>query len=379
LLRFAATFGDGCCSNLARSHADENAVVLDRRAQCALVPRCAGSLKTYRRVGQGSRLRRKSRVKALVLVALLLAGGGPAYAQDALSRAKTAGGGHAKPVAAPQAPPQNPRAAAASLPATVPEQFSPPQEAYASFAQAGGAAPAKPSACQLRLAKVATFKPIPVLIGAGECGAMDAVMLDGVVLADGAKIVLAPAATLRCTMAEEVAAWLRDDIAPAVLKLGAPLRGLDNFDSYECRGRNRVRGATLSEHGRANALDVRGFKLDNGETVELTDVKVAKAWRDGIRSSACERFSTVLGPGSDGHHDEHIHVDLAERRGGYKMCQWDVREPGALADKSERPAETAASVPAVSPLSEPVPLPRPRPLAANTARDVQLPGKARAQ
>ena len=242
-------------------------------------------------------------MKALVLVALLLAGGGPAYAQDALSRAKTAGGGHAKPVAAPQAPPQNPRAAAASLPATVPEQFSPPQEAYASFAQAGGAAPAKPSACQLRLAKVATFKPIPVLIGAGECGAMDAVMLDGVVLADGAKIVLAPAATLRCTMAEEVAAWLRDDIAPAVLKLGAPLRGLDNFDSYECRGRNRVRGATLSEHGRANALDVRGFKLANGETVELTDVKVAKAWRDGIRSSACERFSTVLGPGSDGHHE----------------------------------------------------------------------------
>jgi hypothetical protein len=198
------------------------------------------------------------------------------------------------------------------------------------------------------------------------------VILDGVILPDRAKIVVSPPATLRCTMAEEVAAWLREDIAPAVLKLGAPLRGLDNFDSYECRGRNRVRGATLSEHGRANALDVRAFKLANGEMIGLTDVNVAKAWRDGIRAGACARFSTVLGPGSDGHHEEHIHVDLAERRGGYKMCEWDVREPVTLAEKKEPPAEVTASSPASAPLSEPVPLPRPRPLAANVARDVQL-------
>ena len=85
-------------------------------------------------------------------------------------------------------------------------------------------------------------------------------ILDAVILPDRAKVVVSPPATLRCTM-EEVAAWLRDEVAPAVLKLGAPLRGLDNFDSYECRGRNRVRSATLSEHGRANALDVRAFKL----------------------------------------------------------------------------------------------------------------------
>ena len=77
----------------------------------------------------------------------------------------------------------------------------------------------------------------------------------------------------------------------------------------------------------------------------------------------------MLGPGSDGHHEEHIHVDLAERRGGYKMCQWEVREPATLAGKKEPPAETAASASASPPLSEPVPLPRP--LAANAAGEVQ--------
>jgi hypothetical protein len=80
----------------------------------------------------------------------------------------------------------------------------------------------------------------------------------------------------------------------------------------------------------------------------------------------------VLGPGSDGHHEEHIHVDLAERRGGYKMCQWDVRDAAAVAEKNEPPADAAASAPAVGGLSEPVPLPRPRPAAANATRDVQL-------
>ncbi len=321
-------------------------------------------------------------MKALVLVALLLAFGGQASAQDVLARPKAVNAGHAgpAPVAAPQAAPRNARSAVpASLPTTVPEQFSPPQEAYASFPQADAATAGKSSACQLRLAKVATFKSVPVLIGAGECGAADAVILDGVMLADRAKVAVSPPATMRCTMAEEVAAWLRDDIAPAVLKLGAPLRALDNFDSYECRGRNRVRGATLSEHGRANALDVRGFTLANGETIGLTDVNVAKAWRDGIRVGACARFATVLGPGSDGHHEEHIHVDLAERRGGYKMCEWDVREPAALADKKEQPAEAAASASTPAPLAEPVPLPRPRPLAANATHDVQLRGRARAQ
>jgi hypothetical protein len=317
-------------------------------------------------------MRPECRVKAFVLVALLLTGSQPALAEDAVPKAVKASESGPQRTMPQRTVSQASRAATrSSLPTAVPEQFSPPQEAYASFPDTAATAPAKPSACQLRLAKVATFKPVPVLMGAGECGAVDAVLLDSVILPDRAKVAVSPPATLRCTMAEEVAAWLREDIAPAVLKIGAPLRGLDNFDSYECRGRNRVRGATLSEHGRANALDVRAFKLASGEAIELTDVNIAKGWREGIRAGACARFSTVLGPGSDGHHEEHIHVDLAERRGGYKMCQWEVREPATLAGKKEPPAETAASASASPPLSEPVPLPRPRPLAANAAGEVQ--------
>lgn len=252
-------------------------------------------------------------------------------------------------------------------PLVIPEQFAPPQEAYASFPESGAMAqaPSPPSACQLRLIKVAVFQPLGTLIGPGDCGAPDAVQLQSILLSDQTKVAVVPPATLRCMMAEQVSQWVRDDVAPSLVGSGPPLRILDNFDSYECRGRNRVRAAAMSEHGRADALDVRGFRLADGRELELTDVTVEKDWREKIRSSACTRFSTVLGPGSDGYHEQHIHLDLAERRNGYKLCEWEVREPPAAQAQAEQASPSAEDAdPAEVSLDE-VPLPRPRPMAAN--------------
>jgi hypothetical protein len=255
------------------------------------------------------------------------------------------------------------------LPVVIPQQFAPPQEAYASQPEsAAAAAPATPSACQLRLAKLAVFQALPTLVGAGECGATDVVLMDTVMLPDKTKVAVLPPATMRCPMAEEVAHWLREDVAPSIKNIGPPLRGLDNFASYDCRGRNNIRAALLSEHGHADALDVRGFRLADGRTLGLTDVTVAKDWREAIKATVCARFSTVLGPGSDGYHEEHIHLDLAQRRNDYKVCQWDVREPPPpvqakdAAPPAGEPAATEDAL-APSPPLDVVPLPRPRPVA----------------
>ena len=128
-------------------------------------------------------------------------------------------------------------------------------------------------------------------------------------------------------MAEAIAQWLRTDVAASAEALGAPLHAITDLDSYECRPRNRVPGAKISEHGRGNALDVGSIKLGNGGLFKLTDPLVSKPFREGMRTSACARFNTVLGPGSDGYHNDHIHLDLAARSHNYRICQWDVREP----------------------------------------------------
>ena len=286
-------------------------------------------------------------MKAFILNAAFLATFVPAIlAAIAPAAARDGFGRPARWYRPEYAPPRQPVPPPPAI--AIPQQFSPPQEAFASFptpaATAAVAAPAtaEPSPCQLRLGKLATFKPLPVIVGPGECGAADAVLLESVTLPDDTRVAFAPPATLRCTMAEQMALWLREDVAPASASLGAPMRALEDYDSYECRGQNRVRGATLSEHGRANALDLRAFKLANGKSLELTDVNVDKEWRESLHASACARFHTVLGPGSDSNHETHIHVDLAERRNGYKICQWDVREPPKVAEKGKPETEEKA-------------------------------------
>ncbi len=202
---------------------------------------------------------------------------------------------------------------------------SPPAAAETPASPPPATAPTGPSACQLRMtADVAVIHPLPPITGPGQCGAEDVVRLDAVVLKDGKRVTLTPAAILRCPMAEAVAHWMRDDVVATVSELGGVPRVLVTAASYDCRGRNRVIGAKLSEHGHANAVDLRGLTLTNGTAVDFTDKAVAKDFREHIRHSACARFATVLGPGSDGYHESHIHLDLIERRGGYRMCQWDV-------------------------------------------------------
>jgi hypothetical protein len=308
-------------------------------------------------------------VKCVVVVAALLSTTVVAAAQNAMPKG-TPTIAAPEPSAAPQ--PKRAKAAKATprpLPVVIPQQFAPPQEEYASFpdTSAAATAAAKPSACQIALAKVAEFKPLPVLVGAGECGATDAVLMASVIMPDQSRVAVSPPATLRCPMAQALADWVREDVAPSLKKFGPPLRVLDNFDSYSCRGRNNIRAAQLSEHGKADAIDIRDFALADGREFGLTDVHTDKDWRDTIRTSVCARFSTVLGPGSDGYHEEHIHLDLAERRNNYKVCQWDVRVPPPPVEASARQDKPAAEATApqgddepVIPIEE-VPLPRPRP------------------
>ncbi|NPU65585.1 extensin [Bradyrhizobium sp. 83012] len=189
-------------------------------------------------------------------------------------------------------------------------------------------APPQSSACRIALTEEIAIAPsIPPIKGPGACGGDDLVRLEAVVLPDKRRVAVTPAAVMRCTMASTVANWVRNDVAPLVVRLGSPIAALDNFDSYQCRGRNNVAGAQMSEHGRANALDVRGFKLADGRMIELTDRTQPRDLREAVLHSVCTHFSTVLGPDSDWYHEDHIHLDLAERRSNYRICQWDVLDP----------------------------------------------------
>ena len=79
----------------------------------------------------------------------------------------------------------------------------------------------------------------------------------------------------------------------------------------------------MSEHSMGNALDVAEFIFANHHHAHLTNPATQKAMRYRLRSTACKRFKTVLGPGVPQHHD-HIHLDLRKHFGPGGICHWNV-------------------------------------------------------
>jgi hypothetical protein len=221
------------------------------------------------------------------------------------------------------------------------------------------------SPCQLQLSEIAEFKPLSPITGPGECKATDVVNVNAVLLPDNHRVVFSPVVTLQCSMAEVVTHWIRDDVAPTLDALGMSLRGVETLESFGCRSFNGISGAHLSEHGHANALDIRSLKLANGTVIELTNATVSKQLREQLRQTACTRFSTVLGNGADAYHESHVHIDLMQRSNNYKICQWnvlDATETAALAGK--KVAAMATPIPAAIVQSSEVSVPRPHAMYA---------------
>ncbi|KPQ07822.1 MAG: hypothetical protein HLUCCA12_05300 [Rhodobacteraceae bacterium HLUCCA12] len=139
-----------------------------------------------------------------------------------------------------------------------------------------------------------------------------------------AGIRLSQPATLECDTARAFDDWVRGAMLPALGNAGGGVAQIRVAAHYACRPRNNRPGARISEHGRGRAIDIAGVVLSDGQSVMVLD-----DWRRGrfsdalqrMHQAACGIFRTTLGPGSDGHHEDHLHFDLAQRRGGGTYCR----------------------------------------------------------
>jgi len=130
---------------------------------------------------------------------------------------------------------------------------------------------------------------------------------------------LSQPATLDCPTARTLGAWVKQSARPAVGRMGGGLSGLRVAAHYVCRTRNHQSGARISEHGKGRAIDIAALKLRDG-----SEISVLNDWGLGpkgrvlrrVHRDACGPFGTVLGPGSDGFHQDHMHFDTARHRGG---------------------------------------------------------------
>lgn len=266
-----------------------------------------------------------------------------AVAMAALSTTATAQAGPPLPprrpppdVPAPPLPPLRPAVAP-------PAMFGPPmpsRPAPASPPPPAVAAPEDPEVCRRLLGSgKVVARPLPPVAPTLEgCGMQAPVELSAIVLSPVRRIAVEPPATVDCALADAVADWVRQDLDPAFRAPGPLLAALAETSGYACRSRNHVAGAKLSEHAHGNALDIGALRTADGTRLAVTGGEPDRLAL--LKTTACARFATVLGPGSDGFHEHHLHVDLAPRRNGSKICHWDL--PQAAHDASP-PEPTAPS------------------------------------
>lgn len=131
---------------------------------------------------------------------------------------------------------------------------------------------------------------------------------------------------LSCKFVERFGHWLGDLAGPLIAgRLNIDAKAVRTGPGYECRNRNRAENGKLSAHAQGLAVDITSFELANGRmvTVKPSGDERARATVDALRTAACGWFTTVLGPGSDAEHAEHMHVDILPHGSSdrYRICQ----------------------------------------------------------
>jgi hypothetical protein len=139
-------------------------------------------------------------------------------------------------------------------------------------------------------------------------------------------VTLKPTATLACPIVSVLDHWIAATVQPAAQRwFGSRVVEIKQISAYSCRGMNGNPYAHISEHAFGNALDIAAFTLADGRRVTVRDgwhgLPQEQGFLRDVQAGACREFNTVLAPGSNAYHRDHIHVDLMRRASREVLCE----------------------------------------------------------
>ena len=153
---------------------------------------------------------------------------------------------------------------------------------------------------------------------------------------DEGEVKLSGTPVLDCPLALALSRWTREVAAPLARgELDRNLVELGTGNGFVCRRRYGAKTGKLSEHAFGNAIDIVAFRFDaQGDAARFDvepyeDMDDAEAgYLDAVRKAACGYFTTILGPGSNAAHADHLHFDLGRmftngkrRDNPYRICE----------------------------------------------------------
>ena len=139
-------------------------------------------------------------------------------------------------------------------------------------------------------------------------------------------VAVKPAPTLACPIVSVLDRWLADSVQPAAQRwFNSRVVEIKQISAYSCRGMNGNPNAHISEHAFGNALDIAAFTLADGRRITVKDgwhgLPEEQGFLRDVQGAACREFNTVLAPGSNVYHYDHIHVDLMRRATRRYICE----------------------------------------------------------
>ena len=199
--------------------------------------------------------------------------------------------------------------------APAPDDGAMVEDAAETGAESTASAPARTyqSACPALIQGLVEGRTLPP-ITAGQCGSASPLEITAV-LSRGRMVPLSQPVTTNCNMASALPAWLASVDGYAASMLDSELAQINTGPGYVCRNRYSAKDGFLSEHGRANALDVSGFTLADGRVIDVAADWLPARDPEGrllclAHDAACASFTTVLGPEANADHEDHLHLDL---------------------------------------------------------------------
>ena len=124
-----------------------------------------------------------------------------------------------------------------------------------------------------------------------------------------------------CRLALSSALYVEQQVKPLSRQmLNSEVTRIDHLGSFACRNIYHRADGTLSEHATANALDISGFRLENGK-----QVSVLKDWTQPqtqpflqtLLAISCQYYGNGLGPSYNAAHANHFHLGMR----GYGLCR----------------------------------------------------------
>ena len=300
--------------------------------------------------------------------------------------------------------PSPPAVKPAQWPRVLPDKAQPKPAAVAPWSQQDIEQAQARCAALLKGLHVVAVPEQPIREGV-ECGTAAPMKL--VSVGRSPEVALSPPPIVTCDMIAALHRWLERDVQPLARKhLGAPVIRIETMSSYSCRNAYGRTGSRLSEHGKANALDIGAFVTARGQAAmvvadwgptarqiaaqaaaDRAETEKAQAKNDAAAQaaasnptvlrpgmaisipgvtvlmpglpqdnspslglappsrlggpkpppaapssgkmeflraahrSACTLFNTVLGPEANHAHQNHFHVDMAERIKNTRICE----------------------------------------------------------